>query len=124
MGEVDDEDATEEEGKAEEATETKEETPEAEDATSKDSESSEEKKDDTTTAEKDEEKPKKKKTISVEKEKKKVHKRKMTVKSYHVGSIRPYSEEIMAESKAKLDELARIDKERMMLEEIRNTYES
>lgn len=48
----------------------------------------------------------------------------MTVKSYHVGSIRPYSEEIMAESKAKLDELARIDKERMMLEEIRNTYES
>lgn len=65
--EVDDEDATEEEGKAEEATETKEETPEAEDAASKDAESSEEKKDDTATAEKEEEKPKKKKTISVEK---------------------------------------------------------
>lgn len=63
-------------------------------------------------------------TFLCSQEKKKVHKRKMTVKSYHVGSIRPYSEEIMAESKAKLDELARIDKERMMLEEIRNTYES
>lgn len=46
------------------------------------------------------------------------------MKSYHVGSIQPYSKAIMAESKAKLSELARKDKERMMLEKIRNDYES
>ncbi len=48
----------------------------------------------------------------------------MEVSSYHVGTIQPYSVEIMAESKAKLGELARLDKERMMLEEVRNNYES
>ena len=30
----------------------------------------------------------------------------------------------MAESKAKFDELARMDKERMMFEEVRNNYEA
>merc|ERR1712038_2252116 len=69
-------------------------------------------------------KKKKKKKITVEKEKKKTHKRTLTVSSYYVGTIQPYSDEIMAESKAKLGELARLDKERMMLEEVRNNYES
>lgn len=71
-----------------------------------------------------EKKKKKKKMITVEKEKKKTHKRALTVSSYHVGTIQPYSDEIMEESKAKLGELARLDKERMMLEEVRNNYES
>ena len=53
-----------------------------------------------------------------------MHKRVLSVTSYHIGSVKPYSDEFMAESRAKLQELARIDKERMMLEEIRNNYES
>ena len=44
--------------------------------------------------------------------------------SYHVGSIRPYTSELMAESKAKLDMLAQVDKERTMLEEAKNDYEA
>lgn len=94
----------------------KEETAEAED--SKKSEAPKEKK--------EEKKPKKKKTktISVEKEKKKMHKRTLTVSSSHIGFVQPYTAAIMAESQAKLQELARVDKDRMMLEEIRNTYES
>jgi hypoxia up-regulated 1 len=79
---------------------------------------------DETSAETNKEEPKKKKTISVEKEKKRVHKRALTINSYHVGSVQPYNEVIMAESKAKLDELARMDKERMMFEEVRNNYEA
>lgn len=66
----------------------------------------------------------KKKTISVEKEKKRLHKRDLKVASYHVGSVQPYNDVIMAESKAKLNELARLDKERMMFEEVRNNYEA
>jgi len=66
---------------------------------------------------------KKKKTKTVQKEKKKKHVRALSVSSYHVGTIRPYSPEIMAESKAKLDALAQKDKERMMLEEAKNKYE-
>jgi hypoxia up-regulated 1 len=73
--------------------------------------------------EKKEEK-KKKKTITVQKEKKKKHVRALKVDSYHVGTIRPYSPEIMEESKAKLNALAQKDKERMMLEEAKNKYES
>lgn len=57
-------------------------------------------------------------------EKKKRHVRPLKVKSYNVGSIRPYTPEIMAESKAKLDMLAAADKERMMLEEAKNNYEA
>ena len=53
-----------------------------------------------------------------------MHRRPLSVKSYHVGAIQPYSEAIMAESKAKLGELARKDQERMMLEKVRNDYES
>lgn len=91
-----------------------------------------EKKDETVEAKEDasegakgaeEEKPKKKK-VSVEKEKKRMHKRTLSVTSYHIGAVKPYSDDIMAESRAKLQELARVDKERMMLEEIRNSYES
>jgi len=72
------------------------------------------------------EKPKKKKmkTIEVEKEKKKVHKRSLTIETYHVGRVQPYSDSVMTESKDKLAELARIDNERMMLEEVRNRYEA
>lgn len=74
------------------------------------------------TEKKEEEKPKKK--ITVEKEKKRTHKRALSISSHHIGAVKPYSDEIMAESRAKLNELARVDKERMMLEEIRNNYES
>jgi len=76
---------------------------------------------------KEEEKPKKKKvkkTKTVEKEKKKVHKKILTVKTYHVGRVKPYSAVTMEESKAKLAELARKDRERIMLEEARNKVES
>jgi hypothetical protein len=62
--------------------------------------------------------------FSIIQEKKKTHKSMLTVSSSHVGLVQPYSVEIMAESQAKLQELARVDKDRMMLEEIRNTYES
>jgi len=68
--------------------------------------------------------PKKKKTKLVQKEKKKVHKRSLTVETYYEGRIQPYSEETMAESKAKLAEMARLDKERQLLEETRNKVES
>lgn len=53
-----------------------------------------------------------------------MHKRALNVSSYHVGSVQPYNHVIMAESKAKLNELARLDKERMMFEEVRNNYEA
>jgi len=67
---------------------------------------------------------KKTKTITVQKEKKKRHVRNLKVHSYHVGTVRPYTSELMAESKAKLDMLAQADKERTMLEEARNDYEA
>ena len=57
-------------------------------------------------------------------EKKKKHVRVLSVNSYHVGTIRPYSPEIMEESKAKLEALAQKDKERMDLEEAKNKYEA
>lgn len=41
-----------------------------------------------------------------------------------MGSVRPYTPAIMAESKAKLEMLAQKDKERMLLEEAKNTYEA
>ena len=61
---------------------------------------------------------------SYSQEKKKRHVRPLKVNSYNVGSIRPYTPEIMAESKAKLGMLAAADKERMMLEEAKNNYEA
>ena len=57
-------------------------------------------------------------------EKKKRHVRALKVNTYNVGHIRPYTPEIMAESQAKLERLAQADKERMMLEEAKNKYES
>ena len=57
-------------------------------------------------------------------EKKKTHKRTLTVSSYHAGQIQPHSDVIMSESREKLGELNRLDKERQMLEEVRNNYES
>lgn len=53
-----------------------------------------------------------------------MHKRTLTVSSYHVGSVHPYSAVTMAESRSKLDALAKVDNERMMLDEISNRYES
>merc|ERR1712238_145791 len=79
----------------------------------------------TTSEKKQKEKPKKKKKmIKVEKEKKKFHKRTLSVTVYHTGILRPYSDEIKVESLAKLDELTRIDNERIALEESRNKFEA
>jgi hypoxia up-regulated 1 len=58
------------------------------------------------------------------KEMKRVHKRVLTIQAYHVGRVQPHTPELMAESKAKLLELALNDKERMMLEESKNKVES
>merc|ERR1712238_201213 len=78
-----------------------------------------------TSEKKQKEKPKKKKKmIKVEKEKKKFHKRTLSVTVYHTGRLRPYSDEIKVESLAKLDELTRIDNERIALEESRNKFEA
>jgi hypoxia up-regulated 1 len=63
-----------------------------------------------------------KKTVT--KEKKKLHRRTLTVSRYHIGTVQPYSNSVMAESKSKLETLAQKDKERMMLEEARNKLES
>ncbi|CAJ1958706.1 unnamed protein product [Cylindrotheca closterium] len=87
----------------------------------------------------EEEEPKKKKTKLVEKifgirskkpafwtpkEKKRTIKKTLDVESYYVGKIRPLTEELMAESKAKLDYLNQKDKERIELEEAKNRVES
>jgi hypoxia up-regulated 1 len=58
------------------------------------------------------------------KEKKRIHKKQLTVQTYYVGPIQPHSPELLAESQAKLYELAQRDKERMMLEEAKNKVES
>lgn len=57
-------------------------------------------------------------------EKKRVHRRTLSVQTYCVGKIKPYTAELLAESKAKLLDLARKDKERMQLEESKNKVES
>jgi len=62
--------------------------------------------------------------VSTTQEKKKVHKKTLEVEAFHVGNVRPYWPELMAESKAKLAELERKDRERVMLEEARNKVES
>lgn len=46
------------------------------------------------------------------------------MEAFHVGDVRPYWPELMEESKAKLAELERKDRERVMLEEARNKVES
>jgi len=53
-----------------------------------------------------------------------VHKKPLAVKTYYVGRVQPHSAEQLAESKAKLLEMAEKDKERMMLEESKNKVES
>ena len=57
-------------------------------------------------------------------EKKRVHKRTLKVSKYYVGKVQPYSAELTEESKAKLAELARVDKERAELEGAKNKVES
>ncbi|KAG7344112.1 molecular chaperone DnaK [Nitzschia inconspicua] len=74
-------------------------------------------------ATKDTEKPKKK-TKMVEKEMKKTHKKVLDVEEYHVGKIQPLSKELKEEYKFNIAELARMDKERMLLEEAKNQLES
>jgi hypoxia up-regulated 1 len=58
------------------------------------------------------------------KEKKRIHRRALTVNAYTVGKVQPYSPALMEESRAKLAELARTDKERILLEEAKNKVES
>jgi len=53
-----------------------------------------------------------------------MHKKSLSVESTHVGKVKPHSEELLKESKAKLLEMAEKDKERIMLEESRNKVES
>lgn len=60
----------------------------------------------------------------VQKEHKRLHKRILRVISYYTGRIKPYSHEVMEESRTKLNELARKDEERIMLDESRNKFES
>lgn len=118
-------DVAESEAKGDKAEEKKEEEGEKKEEDAVDAEqegeAKEEKKDED---KKEEKKPKEKKFKTVQKEKKKKLVRTLKVNSYNVGSIRPYSPETMAESMAKLETLAQADKERMMLEESKNKYES
>jgi len=93
-------------------------------ATEKDGEANDEKKEEGDDKIEEEKVEKKKKTKTIQKEKKKRHVRTLKVNSYNVGTIRPYSPELMAESKAKLETLAQADEERMMLEESKNKFES
>lgn len=58
------------------------------------------------------------------KEKKRTHKKTLEVEKYYVTKVQPLSVELFSESKAKMDELARKDKERIMLEEAKNRVES
>lgn len=112
--EVDDEDDN-----AEESDESKEEVADEEEAPVE-----EEKSSNSSEASKTETKEKKKKKVMVDKEKKKVHRRTLSVETYYTGRIQPYSEDTMNYSQAKLQELARKDHERILLEEAKNKYES
>ena len=62
-------------------------------------------------------KPKKKTTIKVEKEKKKLYKQTLSVTVYHTRRLRLYFDEIKIESLERLDELTRINNERIAREE-------
>lgn len=53
-----------------------------------------------------------------------MHKKPLSVISYSVGKVQPYSPELLEESNAKLAALARVDKERVLLEEAKNKVES
>lgn len=59
----------------------------------------------------------------VTKEKKRTHKQPLNIDRYYVGRVQPHSPAILAESKLKLEEMDRLDKERILLEESRNKVE-
>jgi len=122
--EVEVEEAVEEAVVEEKKEENKEEETKEEAGEVKDAESSNTTSEEGAPANADKKKAAKKETKTVTKEKKKIHKRALVVFSYNVGSIQPYSTATMVESKLKLAALAQTDKERMMLEESRNTLES
>jgi len=69
-------------------------------------------------------KKKKTKTITVTKEKKRVHKRVLSVDTYHVGRIQPYNIDTLTESQEKLAGMAAFDAERIRFEEVKNKFES
>jgi len=120
------EEAKEEEAKTEEVKEDADSAAAEEETKEESTEEKAEEKEEEKAEEKKKEKPKKKKkkTIKVQKEKKRMLKRQLTVASYHVGPIQPYNELTMEESVAKMADLAKKDKDRMMLEEIKNKHES
>lgn len=74
-------------------------------------------------SESQEEKPTKK-TKLVEKEKKRTHRKSLDVETYYVGNIQPLSKDLIEEYKVNIAELARLDKERILLEEAKNKLES
>jgi len=111
----------------EEPAEEKKEEETKEEVKTDDAEASEETAEEKSSSDKADTKKKKevkKETKIVTKEKKKLHKRPLVVFNYHVGSTQPYSTIIMEESRSKLGALALKDKERLMLEEAKNTLES
>lgn len=124
--------ATESEAPKEESSEEKKEEVEEDESKTgeeKKEDTTEEKKDKADSAKKNEtskvKTPKKKKmTRKVMKDKKKTHKRTLTITSYHISDVTPYSGELMQESRDKLAHLARVDEERKKLEEIKNRVES
>jgi hypoxia up-regulated 1 len=62
--------------------------------------------------------------VVFKKEKKRIHRRPLQVAFYHEGRVKPHSPSLLQASKDKLLDMATKDKERMMLEEIRNKLES
>jgi len=81
-------------------------------------------KDNATKPELKKKKKKKTKTITVTKEKKRVHKRTLSVDTYHVGRIQPYNIDTLTESQEKLAGMAASDAERIRFEEVKNKFES
>jgi len=79
-------------------------------------------KEESATDKKDE--PKKKMTKMVEKEKTKTHRKVLDVESYHVGKIQPLSKDLVEEYKSNIATLAELDKQRVLLEEVKNKLES
>merc|ERR1712187_378793 len=69
-------------------------------------------------------KTRKKTKKMVQKEQSRLHKRILSITSYYTGRIKPYSREVMEESRIKLKKLAIKDRERIMLDESRNKFES
>lgn len=70
------------------------------------------------------EEPKKKKTKMIEKEMKKTHRKTLDVESYNVGKIQPLSKDLLEEYKSNIATLAELDKQRILLEEVKNKLES